>query len=177
MALVLRPCRLLPAVTVMEWGGGGASAPSHQQQGGWSGIPGPPLQDLSAAVWGDLGGVPPPGPLLCCAAPAVFCLHGLGSLSLCLLCPVTTVQDFPRCHCPLFYVLSFTLALPAPCKVYIAPPLHGVRGPPPHEAGSLHAHPSPWAPAPLPSTYSAAQTWKRDRILYYGLQLGGRGPT
>lgn len=44
--------------------------------------------------------------------------------------PVTTVQNFPRCHCPRFYILPFTLARPGPCKCVHSVPLR-VHVPPP----------------------------------------------
>lgn len=72
---------------------------------------------LSAAV---PGGHPAScwDPALLCR-PGCFCLHGLGSLSLCLFFPVTTVQDSPCFPLPPFLCTLVVAAFPSPVNVDI----------------------------------------------------------
>ena len=83
--------------------------------------------------------------------------------------PRHPVQEFPHLHCPLFYVLSVTLALPEPCKVYKAAPLcpraSAPRGwPPARRPHALH-----------PLSHADLLTW--DRCFIPVSSLGVHGPT
>ncbi|KAF6094827.1 hypothetical protein HJG60_011917 [Phyllostomus discolor] len=91
------------------------------------------------------------GPLLCCAAQAVFCLHGLGSLSLCLFAPCHRCAGFPCDHCPFSTSWRWPPPLPSPVNVYIV--FHSVSTCL-RQAGSV----PPRGQAPLPSAHSAMQT-------------------
>lgn len=86
-------------------GGGGMSARSQQQGGGWERHPG---AGPAGSRCCRLGRCAFSGPLCFAVLHRLFCLHGLGSLSLCLLSPVTTVQEFPL---PPFLHPLFTRAL------------------------------------------------------------------
>lgn len=92
---------------------------SHQEGLPGNGVPGPPLQDLSAVVLGDDSSCR--DPLLCCAAQAVFCLHGLGSLSLCLFLPCHHCTGLSMLPLPLFSTSSrLPWPFPSPVNVYVA---------------------------------------------------------
>lgn len=133
---------------------GGMSAPSHQR--GWQWLLGHPrggyvlLPQQPAPPAGSptlLPGAPP-----CCAAQALFCLHGLGSSSLCLFAPCHRCAGFPRYHCPLFYILLLAPALPKPCKCVHSVPL----------CPYASAREGPLAPRVrlhCPFAHSAVHTW------------------
>lgn len=92
------------------------NAGSHREGLTGNGIPGPPLQDLSAVVLGDRSSCR--DTLLCSAAQAVFCLHGLGSLCSCLFLPCRHCTGFSMLPLPPFSTSSRLVnpALPEACK-------------------------------------------------------------
>lgn len=123
---------------------------------------------------------PPAGPsaLLCCTA--VFCVHGLGSLSLCLFLPRLHCTGLSTLPLPLFYTLSFARPFPSPVNVYIVFLPLCVQVPPPRRACS---HQASWraphedqALLPLPSL-SHANAVTLYRTFHCGLKLRGLGPT
>lgn len=147
---------------------GGMPAPSPPGGVAGSDTPGSPLQDLSAVVPGA-------------RASRCSVLHRLrfvcmvwGHCPCAFFFPVTPVQDFPRCHCPLFYILPFPLALPEPVNVYIVLPLVS--------ACLRHVRPAPPVSqpahrrdqAPLPFVTQPCRRGHLYRMFHYGLKLGGR---
>lgn len=150
---------------------------SHQEGLPGNGVPGPPLQDLSAVVLGDHSSCR--DPLLCCAAQAVLSAW----FGVVVLVPFSSLSPLYRtCHvttAPLFYILSFPLALPEPCKCVHSVPLC-VHVPPPHTICSW-----PDLPAHLPTrirlrhpfAHSAMQTWALCAELFIMvLSLGDSDP-
>lgn len=144
-----------------------------------TGLPAGPL----GGGWGDCTSCQ--APLLCCAAQAVFCPHGLGSLSLCLfssLSPLYRILHAPPL--PLFYILSFTPVLLEPRECVHSVPL-GVRVhlacPPPRRVCSQARPPSTFIHLERLCLPLLAQPRRLDNFVqnsfHYGLKLGGLGPT
>lgn len=133
--------------------------PAPSPPGGVAGsdTPGSPLQDLSTAVPGARASCWDP-PF--CAAQAAFCLHGLGSVSVCLFLPSHPRAGLPTLPPPPFLRPPVSPGPSRACKC-----VHSV---------ALRVHvplPRPACPAPsaqlahrrdqapLPLSPSAVQTW------------------
>lgn len=150
-------------------GGGGDVCPSPP-----GGTPGPPPQDRSAVVPGARASCRDP---LFCAAQAAFCLHGLGSLSLCLFLPRHPCTGLATLPLPPFLHPLLAPALPEPCKCVQSVALR-VRVPPPRPACS----PCPSSPCAgtrlhCPFVTQPCRRGHLYRIFHGGLKLGGLGPT
>lgn len=154
---------------------------SHQEGLTGNGVPGPPLQDLSAVVLGDHSSCRDPP--LCCPPQAVFCLHGLGLLSLCLFLSCHHCTGFSTLPLPPPFSTSSHLPWPFPSPVNVDIASYCVSTCLRHRSGTTCSWPD--LPAHLATrirlhcqfAHSAMQTWFFCAELFIMvLSLGGLRP-
>lgn len=151
---------------------GGMPAPSPPGGVAGSDTPGSPLQDLSAAV--PVARASRRDPLFC-AAQAAFCLHGLGSLSLCLFLPCHPCTGLSTLPLPPFLHPPVSPGASRACKCVHSVALR-VRVPPPRPAcsPSVPARPPPGPGSTAPSSLSRADVVTCTEFSVMVLSLGGR---